>query len=96
MADLNWLTDRRYSLRYHQLLKKREKLPVHAYKQRFMDMLGKHRVLLVEAETGAGKTTQIPQWCLEFLHRSPEYQGKKWVKFKMIETRFSLIFNFFF
>eukprot|EP00767_Chilomastix_cuspidata_P004106 gnl/Chilomastix_cuspidata/4236.p1 GENE.gnl/Chilomastix_cuspidata/4236~~gnl/Chilomastix_cuspidata/4236.p1 ORF type:complete len:704 (-),score=256.84 gnl/Chilomastix_cuspidata/4236:230-2341(-) len=43
----------------------RFKLPVYAFKTRFLDALAKNRVVIVEGETGSGKTTQIPQWLLE-------------------------------
>ena len=35
-------------------------LPVYAQKQKILDCLEKHQVVIVESPTGSGKTTQIP------------------------------------
>lgn len=43
----------------------REALPAYAYRQQFLDAVYKHQVLIIVAETGAGKTTQLPQYLLE-------------------------------
>lgn len=45
------------------------KLPVNAYKGSFFKLLSENQTLLVIGETGSGKTTQIPQWCLEYCFR---------------------------
>ncbi|XP_060560952.1 ATP-dependent RNA helicase DHX15 homolog [Ruditapes philippinarum] len=50
-----------------QLLSKRKALPVWGYKEKFVQMFNKHQTLVLLAETGSGKTTQIPQWCLDWL-----------------------------
>lgn len=31
-----------------------------------MDLLHKHQTIVLVGETGSGKTTQIPQWCVEY------------------------------
>lgn len=43
------------------------KLPIHAYKESFLRLLADNQSLVVVGETGSGKTTQIPQWCHEYL-----------------------------
>ena len=43
----------------------RSKLPVHKFQKYLLDMIEQHPVTLVCAETGSGKTTQIPQYILE-------------------------------
>ena len=43
----------------------REALPSFAYRQQFLDAVYQHQVLIIVAETGAGKTTQLPQYLLE-------------------------------
>ena len=35
-------------------------LPVYEQKQRILDSLAKHQVIIVQSPTGSGKTTQIP------------------------------------
>lgn len=41
-----------------------------------MQLLDQCQCVLIEAETGSGKTTQIPQWCAEWLRlRDPNRKG---------------------
>ncbi len=40
-------------------------LPIVAYREEFITLLEKHQVIVVAGETGSGKTTQIPKFCLE-------------------------------
>ncbi|XP_078588121.1 ATP-dependent RNA helicase DHX15 homolog [Branchiostoma floridae x Branchiostoma japonicum] len=63
-----------FSSRYYQLLGKRKDLPIYACKEQFMTALEKSQVVLVEGKVGSGKTTQIPQWCVEFVH-AHQYQS---------------------
>lgn len=37
-------------------------LPVYPFKQDLIDAIREHQVLIIEGETGSGKTTQIPQY----------------------------------
>ncbi|XP_048777576.1 pre-mRNA-splicing factor ATP-dependent RNA helicase DHX16-like [Ostrea edulis] len=37
-------------------------LPVYPFKQDLIDAINEHQVLIIEGETGSGKTTQIPQY----------------------------------
>lgn len=55
-----------YTPRYYELLRRRKQLPVWEYKEKFMDLLQKHQTIVLVGETGSGKTTQIPQWCVEY------------------------------
>ena len=41
-------------------------LPVWEYRDKFFDLLNKNQTIVLVGETGSGKTTQIPQWCVEF------------------------------
>jgi ATP-dependent helicase HrpA len=41
-----------------------ELLPVSGQRQRIMDALADHQVIIVCGETGSGKTTQLPKICL--------------------------------
>ena len=40
-------------------------LPILLHKRRILDALRFNRVIVVSGETGSGKTTQLPQFCLE-------------------------------
>ncbi|XP_026333641.1 putative pre-mRNA-splicing factor ATP-dependent RNA helicase PRP1, partial [Hyposmocoma kahamanoa] len=55
-----------HSQRYHELLRRRLGLPVWEYKNDFMRLLNTHQCVVLVGETGSGKTTQIPQWSVEF------------------------------
>ena len=67
---LNPLTQQPYTPRYYDILKKRLNLPVWEYKSKFVDLLYKHQVIVLVGETGSGKTTQIPQWCVDYVRQA--------------------------
>ena len=46
----------------------RRSLPVFSFRDRLIRTIGKHRVCVVEGDTGSGKTTQVPQFLLEEAH----------------------------
>ncbi|OXU27468.1 hypothetical protein TSAR_011206 [Trichomalopsis sarcophagae] len=48
------------------LFGKRITLPVFEYRADFMRLLAQHQCIILVGETGSGKTTQIPQWCVEY------------------------------
>lgn len=54
--------------RYGVLFPERLDLPVYQHKNEFMQLLDSNKCVILIGETGSGKTTQIPQWCLEYLH----------------------------
>ncbi|KAG7087465.1 hypothetical protein E1B28_013431 [Marasmius oreades] len=43
----------------------KKSLPIYAWKERLIEAVKEHQVLIVVAETGSGKTTQIPQYLHE-------------------------------
>ncbi|KAF4617176.1 hypothetical protein D9613_005884 [Agrocybe pediades] len=43
----------------------RKNLPIYAYKEQLIEAIKEHQVLIVVAETGSGKTTQLPQYLHE-------------------------------
>ena len=51
--------------RYYKLLAKRKSLPIWQYKDQVIRSIRNTQVVLFDGETGSGKSTQIPQWCLE-------------------------------
>ncbi|KZT11997.1 pre-mRNA splicing factor [Laetiporus sulphureus 93-53] len=43
----------------------RKSLPIHTYREELLEAIKAHQVLIVVAETGSGKTTQLPQYLHE-------------------------------
>lgn len=54
-----------YSLRYYELLHARQKLPVFKSRQKFLKTLELNDIVIVQGDTGSGKSTQIPQFLME-------------------------------
>ncbi|XP_043191366.1 putative pre-mRNA-splicing factor ATP-dependent RNA helicase PRP1 [Amphibalanus amphitrite] len=71
----NPLTGLPYTSRYYQLFRKRIGLPVFEYKEKFLELMDNHQKIVLVGETGSGKTTQIPQWCVHWARA----KGKKGV-----------------
>lgn len=64
-----------YSQNYHNLYRKRITLPVFEYRADFMRLLAEHQRIVLVGETGSGKTTQIPQWCVEYARTLGKKKG---------------------
>ena len=60
--QVNPLNGRRYSDKYYQIRTKRMALPVFGFLEQLDGHLRANQVVVVEGETGSGKTTQIPQY----------------------------------
>lgn len=60
-SQANPLTGQPFSNRYYSILKDRKKLPVMEFLDTLEEAVEKNQVVIVEGETGSGKTTQIPQ-----------------------------------
>lgn len=43
----------------------RRSLPVYPFREELLTAIANHQVLIIEGETGSGKTTQIPQYLFE-------------------------------
>ncbi|XP_064466318.1 putative pre-mRNA-splicing factor ATP-dependent RNA helicase PRP1 isoform X3 [Ornithodoros turicata] len=67
--QMNPLTGLPYTSRYYELFRKRIALPVWEYRDKFFAYLSTNQILVLVGETGSGKTTQIPQWCVELLRK---------------------------
>ncbi len=66
-SDINPWNGRKYSNQYYEILKKRKELPVTKFKKEIKKTLKENQILIIEGETGSGKTTQIPQFLLSKL-----------------------------
>ena len=62
--QINPYTSLPYSPKYHKILSQRKKLPAYKSRSKFLDLIQKNNVVIIEGETGSGKTTQIPQFLL--------------------------------
>ena len=70
-------------------------LPVVEHREEFFDMLEKHQVVIVKADTGSGKSTQLPKFLLEWYagktasEQDPRLRGddEKWFKIGVTEPR---------
>ncbi len=40
-------------------------LPISSHKERIVEAIRSHQVIIVAGDTGSGKTTQLPKMCLE-------------------------------
>lgn len=65
--NTNPWTRRPYSSKYYDILTKRKQLPVYEFKDELEEKVKNNQVIVVEGETGSGKTTQIPQFLLPML-----------------------------
>jgi pre-mRNA-splicing factor ATP-dependent RNA helicase DHX16 len=50
----------------------RTSLPIYAYKDELLNAVTSHQIIIVTAETGSGKSSQIPQYMLEYLGSSSQ------------------------
>ncbi|GAB5029941.1 pre-mrna-splicing factor atp-dependent rna helicase-like [Nannochloropsis oceanica] len=64
-GTVNPYTNRQYSSRYFDILSKRRGLPVYEFLDELLTKVKKNQVIVVEGETGSGKTTQIPQFLVD-------------------------------
>jgi HrpA-like RNA helicase len=59
IARTNPLTGQPFSQKYYTIKEKREALPVWKYLEDIGEQLQKSQIVIIEGETGSGKTTQV-------------------------------------
>jgi pre-mRNA-splicing factor ATP-dependent RNA helicase DHX15/PRP43 len=64
--EINPWTSVPYSKQYFSILEKRLKLPVYQFKDKLLQAVKENQIVVVEGETGSGKTTQIPQFLVDY------------------------------
>uniref|UniRef100_A0AAX7VBB8 RNA helicase n=1 Tax=Astatotilapia calliptera TaxID=8154 RepID=A0AAX7VBB8_ASTCA len=69
--QINPFTNLPHTPRYYEILNKRLQLPVWEYRERFTEILMRNQSFVLVGETGSGKTTQIPQWCVDMVRSLP-------------------------
>jgi pre-mRNA-splicing factor ATP-dependent RNA helicase DHX15/PRP43 len=52
-------TGRAFSSKYYEILSKRQQLPVYEFKDELQLKVSQSQVVIIEGETGSGKTTQV-------------------------------------
>ncbi|XP_061588679.1 ATP-dependent RNA helicase DQX1 [Cololabis saira] len=55
-----------FSSRYYALLEERRQFPVWRLRQSLLEHLEGHNMLLLSAASASGKSSQVPQWCVEY------------------------------
>ena len=65
-VEINPWTGVPFSARYYSILEKRQKLPVYQFKDKLIDCVKENQIVVVEGETGSGKTTQVSVFLLGF------------------------------
>jgi pre-mRNA-splicing factor ATP-dependent RNA helicase DHX15/PRP43 len=58
----NPYTHKDYSNHYFKLLSERQNLPVYEALPQLEKLIGMHQIIILQGETGSGKTTQVPQY----------------------------------
>lgn len=64
-GSINPWTSKPYSNKYFEILKVRSTLPVNESRQSILNAVRQNNVVVLEGETGSGKTTQVPQFLVE-------------------------------
>jgi len=63
--SINPWTGNPYSARYFSIKAVREQLPVYQFRSQVHQAVQDHPIVVLEGETGSGKTTQVPQFLLD-------------------------------
>jgi pre-mRNA-splicing factor ATP-dependent RNA helicase DHX15/PRP43 len=61
----NPYTGRPFSQRYFEIRRTRQTLPVYDARQEILKQIENNQVIVLQGETGSGKTTQVPQFLVE-------------------------------
>ena len=52
-------------LKKEKLIQEKKNLPLYEYKEKILELIKNKKIIIIEGETGSGKTTQIPQYLYE-------------------------------
>ena len=62
---INFLNGQSFSPKFYELLSVRKSLPAWQARQKIADLLQELQVVVLQGDTGSGKTTQVPQFLLQ-------------------------------
>jgi pre-mRNA-splicing factor ATP-dependent RNA helicase DHX15/PRP43 len=62
--DINPLNNKPFSENYYKILKQRQGLPAFDCQETFIKAVSDNDIIIVQGETGSGKTTQLPQFLM--------------------------------
>ena len=76
---LNTYTGLPYTPHYYELKKKRLALPISAYRAKIQELLENDecQAMVIVGETGCGKSTQVPQWCVDYVNETAHLGARK-------------------
>lgn len=63
--SINKFTKKPYSTRYYDILRTRKTLPIYSQRAKLLQTIETNKIVVLEGETGSGKTTQVPQFLVE-------------------------------
>jgi pre-mRNA-splicing factor ATP-dependent RNA helicase DHX15/PRP43 len=64
LPNLNPFTNQPYTENYYKILKQRQSLPAFDCQNEFIKAVKENDIIIVQGETGSGKTTQLPQFLM--------------------------------
>ncbi|CAI2387482.1 unnamed protein product [Moneuplotes crassus] len=64
-VHINPWTQCEYSSKYYEILEKRKELPVYEAYDTLIELVQENQIIILQGETGSGKTTQVPQFLLD-------------------------------
>jgi pre-mRNA-splicing factor ATP-dependent RNA helicase DHX15/PRP43 len=65
-CTVNPFTNKPYSPRYYEILKKRQQLPVYEFKKDLIEKVRTHQTIVVEGETGSGTCLRGHEYYFDF------------------------------
>lgn len=70
----------------------KKSLPIFPFRDELIEAIKKHQVLIIEGETGSGKTTQIPQYLHEagFTADGKNFLHFLYLFYRLVQIRFGL------
>jgi len=68
-GNINPFTGKSYTQRYYDILAKRKNLPAWEAREQVQMLVNEYQTIILQGETGSGKTTQVPQFLLETLYK---------------------------